>query len=635
MGDCTGEDVCATKIESGEYMAKKPQPAGSKRNARKVKVASETRCSKPATSQDNTQGPSDIGLRPTTPDALHAWLATHLNIRVPRSALIEGNCAPFEYLQFAFFGDTQPQTPSSVHTDVLSPTLEEEVEQSSFRAASEKDDREANCLTDCVVWANRGGGKTFLGAVATLLDLVFKPGIEVRILGGSMEQSRRMHTHLRRLFDSRTNEALAEMVAGRITERKLSLKNGSEVELLAQSHTSVRGTRVQKLRCDEVDLFDREVWEAAQLTTRSKQCGDVFVRGSVECLSTMHVPHGVMHELVQDARAGTRKLFRWGVVDALEHCPPSRECPKCVLLPECAGKAKQRSEQDAGHIAIDDAIGMKRRVAVATWEAEMLCLRPTRSSSVLPEFDPRVHVVTKLPQWMQTEVESELTDGVNDVLGSHGRAAHGSESRGIPGGGIWIAGMDFGYRAPTVVVWACVDERGVLWVVDEYVATGRVIEDHIRIVTSGLKGADGQRARNAAAEPSPICWPKCDWIGVDPAGNNTNDHSGVSSVTKMRQAGLVVKSRRMNVADGLNLVRARLAPAAGEGVGGEHNGPRLYIHERCGKLIESLERYHYPEDDPESDSPVKRDGFDHAVDALRYMIQNLDKPHKTGVRGYL
>jgi phage terminase large subunit len=84
----------------------------------------------------------------------------------------------------------------------------------------------------------------------------------------------------------------------------------------------------------------------------------------------------------------------------------------------------------------------------------------------------------------------------------------------------------------------------------------------------------------------------------------------------------------MGVVDSLALVRARLAPADG-------NGPRLFVHRRCEKLIESLERYHYPEDDPESDSPVKRDGFDHAVDALRYMIQNLDKPHKTGVRGYL
>ena len=41
---------------------------------------------------------------------------------------------------------------------------------------------------------------------------------------------------------------------------------------------SVRGTRVQKLRCDEVELFTPEVWDAVQLTTQSKLCGGVEVR---------------------------------------------------------------------------------------------------------------------------------------------------------------------------------------------------------------------------------------------------------------------------------------------------------------------------------------------------------------------
>ncbi len=506
---------------------------------------------------------------PQTPDALHAWLAKEIGIRVPRSPLIDGHAAPFDYLSFAFFGAS------------LSDTQQNQTDRTN----------------DCVVWANRGGGKTFLGAVATMLDLVFKPGIEVRILGGSMEQSRRMHAHLRRLFDPRLHPQLAMLVHGKITEQRLRLKNGSEVELLAQSHQSVRGTRVQKLRCDEVDLFRRDVWEAAQLTTRSKQCGSFLVRGGVECLSTMHVPHGVMHDLVQGARGGERKLFRWGVVDALESCPPSRECGPCVLFKECAGKAKLRTPEEAGHVTIDDAIAMKRRVAMATWEAEMLCLRPRRTDTVLPEFEPRKHVVAGTAPPLRSESPT------------------------------WLAGMDFGYRAPTVVLWAALDEQGVLWIVDEYVARGMVLEDHINIIGAGLDGASRGDER-ATHDGSHRPWPACEWIGVDPAGNNTNDHTGISSVTRMRQAGLTVKTRRMSVVDGLALVRARLAPADG-------NGPRLFVHERCHKLIESLERCHYPEDDPESDSPVKRDGFDHAVDALRYLIQNLDKPHRTGVRGYL
>ncbi|XOV76369.1 MAG: DEAD/DEAH box helicase family protein [Phycisphaerales bacterium] len=53
---------------------------------------------------------------------------------------------------------------------------------------------------DCVVWAARGSGKTFYAAVATALDLAFKPGVQVKILGGSLQQSARMHEHLRDLF---------------------------------------------------------------------------------------------------------------------------------------------------------------------------------------------------------------------------------------------------------------------------------------------------------------------------------------------------------------------------------------------------------------------------------------------------
>ena len=154
---------------------------------------------------------------------------------------------------------------------------------------------------DCVVWANRGGGKTFLGAVATMLDLVFKPGIQVRILVCSLEQSKRMQDHLTRLFE---HERLAPLLkpgrAGRAA-RSVTLANGSRAEILAASETSVRGVRVQKVRCDEVELFTPSLWRAVQLTTRSLNVSGPWgptVRGSIEALSTMHLPYGIMWDLV-------------------------------------------------------------------------------------------------------------------------------------------------------------------------------------------------------------------------------------------------------------------------------------------------------------------------------------------------
>lgn len=457
------------------------------------------------------------GARPLTANQLHGWLRAALDVDVPRRPLIDGSSPPFSYLEHAFF--------------------------------------DVGSARDCVVWAPRGGGKTFLGAVATLLDLIFKPGVEVRILGGSLEQSEKMHRHLRSLLEA---PALRGLVDGRMTERRIALINGSRAEIMAQSERSVRGSRPQILRCDEVELFRPEVWEAAQLTTRSRQCGPVHVRGAIEALSTMHRPYGLMAELVRSC-GPDRRLFRWTMVDTLARCEPQRPCDPCALLDECDGRAKRAR----GHIAIDDAIKMKSRVGAAAWEAEMLCLRPQRDDLVLPEFDREIHVVDHNP---------------------------------APDGAALLCGMDFGFRAPTVILWALLDVDGILSVVDERAVAERVVSDHVEAI------------KNRS-------WGTPEWVGVDPAGAQVSDQTGKSAISILRSAGLEVRRRTASIERGLNCIRARLAPASGE--------PRLYVHARCRKLIESLETYHYPENSPQARSGVK-DGSDHAVDALRYLVLNLD-----------
>lgn len=486
--------------------------------------------------------------RPASPIGLHAWVRDELDLVMPTAALIDGHSAPFDYLKHAYFDGNVPEP--GVRGNGL-PVIDPR-------------------SPDCVVWANRGGGKTFLGAVATLLDLVFKPGIEVRILAGSLDQASRMHAHLLRLFEI---EALSQLIDGKPSERGLKLVNGSNVELLTQSQRSVRGTRVQKLRCDEVELFDPEVWEAAQLTTRSKRCGDVWVPGTIECLSTMHVPYGLMYRLVQQAEKGERALFKWGVVDVLGACGDEHACATCDLKSECAGRAKARDASGAepGHVSVDDALVLKSRVSEGTWAAEMLSLRPRRSDYVLAEFEVGVHVF----------------DGAVPV------------SPGMQ----WVGGMDFGIRSPSVVLWGVVDLVGVLRVVGERVVAGEPLGSHVEAIKKGAT----DDAACVVGVPA--------WIGIDPAGRQRSDQTGVSNAQVMKRSGLVVKDRRMGVQAGLDLVRKRLKPASGR--------PTLFVHRRCVRLIESLERYRYSSSRPESLEPVK-DGSDHAVDALRYLVQNLD-----------
>lgn len=486
-----------------------------------------------------------------TPYHLHHYIRTTLRIDLPFLALDESSSTPFDYILHSFF-DT-PERPR-----------------------------------DSVVWASRGGGKTFLNAIATALDLIFKPTIEVRILAGSLEQAQRTHEHLRNLFDI---PELAELLAEKITDRRITLTNGSRAHVLAASETSVRGCRPQILRCDEVELFPHDLWQAAQLVTRSKQCGATFVRGAVHAFSTLHKPGGLMAELVADSvgpydeppNDAPRTLFRWSTLDVLERCAPERDCAACPLFTECKGRAKAAQ----GFVYIDDAIAMKKRASENAWSTEMLCLRPQRDHLVFADFDPAIHTA-EFPDPSFPPIDTPSLDG----------------SR-------FLCSIDFGIRAPTVILWAHLANDGVLRILDCLQRADAKLDAHADAILQGR-----------GSTSLPHRWPKPAWTAADPAGNNRSEQTGISSIHHLRQRGLSIADARSPITASLDLVRRRLRPAHNPG------SPTLIIHKRCAALINALQKYHYPENDPHTLEPAK-DGPDHAADALRYLILNIDKPCNT------
>ena len=451
-----------------------------------------------------------------TDDALHHWIETHTGLRVPRTPVCAHHNAPFDYVRRAYFEPSDDQ----------------------------------------IVWAPRGGGKTSLAAVVTLLDLLHKPGVAVRILGGSLEQSLRMWDHLVPHLQEIDEKAIENP---RAVSRKLKLENGSTAAVLTQSQRSVRGLRVQKIRCDEVELFDPLVWEAAQLATRSHghdSGGTVPTRGTIEALSTLHRPFGLMQQIIDAAPAAGRPVVRWCLLDVLETCPPERDCATCPLWDECGGAAKNA----AGFYRIDDAIAAKARVSADVWATEMLCQRPSVRGLVFSAFEPSVHVTATPP----------FDIGTAD----------------------WSLAIDFGFSAPFVCLWVVTNGDGV-YVIDEYLKEQRTLDQHIAEVKSRK-------------------WPATTKVACDPAGNGRSDQTARSNVDLLRAAGYRVRTRPSGIADGIELVRAALRSATG--------GVRLHVHPRCVKLIRALQSYHYATD--RSELPDKDGVHDHPIDALRYYYVN-------------
>ena len=502
-------------------------------------------------------------MRPGSRTQLQAWVQTFLGLRIPTQRCCPGHVSPMDYLSWS----------------VLS---SEFCVQGTERAASNNAEHITHNpeFADAIVWACRGGGKTLLGAVASLLELLFLPQCQVRILGGSEVQSARMYEYLTGWIGGE----FAHRLDGRLTSRGCRFDNNAGVQILAQSDKAVRGQHVQRLRCDEVELFEPEIWQAAQFTTHSLS----HIRAKLEVFSTMHRPHGLMQQLVSTAPQTGMRLFTWCLWEVIEKCV-DRECSQCPLWEDCRGRAKQAD----GYYKINDAIAQMRRSSRRAWEAEMLCQRPSAQGLVFPEFDPAVHV-------------RPLT--YNSQLPLY-RA------------------IDFGFTHPLACLFIQTDAHGNVFVIDEHIKSHTTLQRHAELI----RQAYPQRVEETY---------------VDPAGRQRREITGTSVITELAALGISCKFRRSRITDGLELIRCHLAPALGGSLGGVMESPRLFIGSRCEQLIRALSclRYqtlngriqettdntHVSGGVPYSELPEKDGVHDHPVDALRYFFVNhYGRPQQT------
>ncbi len=165
-----------------------------------------------------------------TDEDLHAWVRDHLGVVIPRHAVCDGHVAPLHAFADAYFA----RYPRSV-------------------------------------WkASRGfGGKSVLLAALSATEAITL-GASVSLLGGSGEQSRRVHEYMSGLsselpekFWSHPN-APRDLLLNDPTKRETRLRNHGRVIALMASQASVRGPHPQRLRGDEIDEMDPMIWDAAQ-----------------------------------------------------------------------------------------------------------------------------------------------------------------------------------------------------------------------------------------------------------------------------------------------------------------------------------------------------------------------------------
>lgn len=149
--------------------------------------------------------------------------------------------------------------------------------------------------------------------------------------------------------------------------------------------------------------------------------------------------------------------------------------------------------------------------------------------------------------------------------------------------------VDFGYQNPFCCLWGAVDEDGRLVVYDEHYSTKLLIKDH----------AESIRSRAGSYR-----WTVADHDAQDCA--------------EMGACGINTRPAQKDVTRGIQKVKARIVKQ-------KDGRPRLFVHERCTNLLREFGQYRWQEakeNREEKEEPLKQN--DHAMDALRYMVMELD-----------
>lgn len=408
-------------------------------------------------------------IRPHNRAHLHWYVKHVLNLNIPDRPVCPHHNSPMDYLWHTFSADVAAPAPPN---------------------------------GDCIVWANRGGGKTQLAAVATLLEALFKPRCQTRFLAGSRDQAHRMYDYLTAFLA----DEFKSILDGRLCVDACRFVNGTTVQVLPQSAPAIRGRHIHKLRCDEIELFDPDLFAAAQFVTRS----EAGLRGAMEMFSTFHRPYGLMQQALARADHIAMPVFQWCLWEVIEPCTPDRSCSRCPLNDDCRGKARHAR----GYLAIDDCISRRQRSSRAGFEAEMLCLRPARENVVFEDFDPARHVA---PLSYQPHLPL-------------------------------YRAIDFGFVNPFVCLWLQTDADGSALVIDEYVQRRKTIAEHADVIK--------QRT------PCPESHVDATWC--DPSGTGRNDITGTSAVRELIAAGIRTAYRSSYICEGIEKIRAALR--SGDGV---------------------------------------------------------------------
>lgn len=316
---------------------------------------------------------------PQTDDELHELIKKDYGVHVPRIAVTEGHCAPFDFVSDAYF----------------------------------------QRYTSQLVIANREGMKTFGVGIVQVLWARFFPGYEGLTAGAIEYQTVRAYQAVKKLNARRNQDVDSSQ------QSKTEFKNSSVIEILTMTYEAMNGPHTWFLHRDEIELARRNAFEEADNITKSGVTTDGRTFKAHDVLtSTRKKARGLVQELLdqcEDAeKAGVEppyKVYKWGVAETVQnvpncryHAPPGTPeedlcpCPKYVngflgdkktprTLEHVCGGRFGRSD---GWRPLEPDIASKfTKNSPAMWDAQQECKKVASEGLILRNFEREIQGIRK------------------------------------------------------------------------------------------------------------------------------------------------------------------------------------------------------------------------------------------------
>ena len=184
----------------------------------------------------------------------------------------------------------------------------------------------------------------------------------------------------------------------------------------------------------------------------------------------------------------------------------------------------------------------------------------------------------------------------------------------------WFAALDYGFTHYTVVLLGCKDSDGNVFVVDEHAQRLWLPQRHASGVNAMVErhsAVESRSSRGDVVKTRPL---KMTDLARLVAGADvfSRQSDGSTIAGQYAQHGIRLKCASTDRVNGWAEILKRLGDVDG-GI-----KPSLFIHKRCGRLVETLPAMQHdpnrPEDVLKVDCDENGNGGDDAVDCLRYLV---------------